>query len=129
MTNIKIEFETCPGDAVRILLEKMLESGIVRAAALPVESPGKAKIDYCLVSSRESLEKARPAAPYFFGNRALAVSRLTRLGEIPERTAVLLRPCEVRSFVELKKLKQINDENLIIICMDCPGTLLSLIHI
>jgi len=38
-----------------------------------------------------------------------------------KKTAVIIRPCEMRAFVELVKLKQIQTENLILIGIDCPG--------
>lgn len=123
MKNATIKFDKCYGDAVRTLLGRMMESGILSAAAVPLESEGKGGIRMGLVTAGRDLERARPASPYFFGNRALHVSRLTRLGPLPEPAAVVLRPCEVRSLVELKKLKQVHDENLLVICLDCPGTL------
>jgi formate dehydrogenase subunit beta len=118
-----IGIDRCYGDAVRMLLARMLDGGLIRAAVVPVESPGGTKIDLMLVGSKAGLERARPMAPYFFGNRALGVSRLTRLGELPERTAVVLRPCELRSLIELRKLRQVSSGSLLLICTDCPGTL------
>jgi len=123
MKNATITIDRCYGDAVRTLLARMMETGIVSAVAAPLESGGKTGIRMGLVTSSRDLERTRPAAPYFFGNRALHISRLTRLGPLPEPAAVVLRPCEVRSLVELKKLKQVHDDNLVVICLDCPGTL------
>ncbi len=122
MTGYQIEYDECPGDGLRVLLEKLFETKAVSAAIVPIESRGKTRIEPCLVGSQTALEKARPIAPFFFGNRALAVSRLTRLGELPERAIAILRPCEVRSLVELKKLKQVGLDNLVILCVDCAGT-------
>jgi formate dehydrogenase subunit beta len=122
VNSYKIKTGTCPGDGVKVLLEKMLDAGAIRAALVPLESTGKSKIEFSFLGSKESLERAKPLAPYFFGNRALLVSRLTRLGDLPEMSAAVLRPCEVRSLVELKKLKQVHDGNLMIICADCAGT-------
>jgi formate dehydrogenase subunit beta len=123
MKNAIIKIDRCYGDAVRTLLARMMETGIVAAAAVPLESGEKTGIRMGLVTGSRDLERARPAAPYFFGNRALHVSRLTRLGPLPEPTAVVLRPCEVRSLVELGKLKQVHGDNLVVLCLDCPGTL------
>ena len=122
MTGYKIEYNECPGEGLRTLLEKLFETKAVSAAIVPLESRGKTRIELCLVGLKDALEKARPIAPFFFGNRALGVSRLTRLGELPERAIAILRPCEVRSLVELKKLKQAGTDNLIILCVDCVGT-------
>ncbi|MFH1434104.1 MAG: 4Fe-4S dicluster domain-containing protein [Pseudomonadota bacterium] len=122
MTGYNLPYDECAGDGLRTVLEKLFETGAVSAAIVPLESRGKTRLDLCLVGARGALEKARPIAPFFFGNRALGVSRLTRLGELPERAIAILRPCEARSLVELRKLKQAASDNLIILCVDCAGT-------
>jgi len=53
-------------------------------------------------------------------NAAKAVSRLTRR-PIQGPVAVVLRPCEMRAFVELVKLKQGRTDDVIFIVTDCLG--------
>jgi formate dehydrogenase subunit beta len=48
------------------------------------------------------------------------VSRLTRRPS-GERIAAVLRPCEIRAFIELVKLKQGSLEDIVLIGTDCPG--------
>ena len=61
--------------------------------------------------------------PYFPGNGADFVKKLTRLAPPRERILVILRPCEMRAAVELTKLAQIQNENIVWLTFDCPGTI------
>ncbi len=60
-----------------------------------------------------------PAGPGFFVNAGPVVSRLTR-SKSGATIGVWLRPCEVRAFVELTKLRQGAREEVVILSMDCP---------
>jgi formate dehydrogenase subunit beta len=53
-------------------------------------------------------------------NAAKIVSRLTRK-PMGAKVAAVLRPCEIRAFVELVKLKQGRTDEVILIGMDCLG--------
>jgi formate dehydrogenase subunit beta len=66
------------------------------------------------------LDDVDPMTPAFPMNAATIVSRLTRkpVGSI---IAAVLRPCEIRAFCELVKLKQGSLEDLLIISVDCLG--------
>ena len=73
-----------------------------------------------LTEDPDMLAAADPLAPSFPLNSAKMVCRLTRTdpgGEI----AAVMRPCEIRAFVELVKLKQGSFDRLLIIGMDCLG--------
>jgi len=73
-----------------------------------------------LVTDPEKLDGADPFAPVFPINAAKVVSRLTRK-PIKGKVAVVLRPCEIRAFIELVKLKQGSAEDVILIGTDCLG--------
>ncbi|MFH1156334.1 MAG: Coenzyme F420 hydrogenase/dehydrogenase, beta subunit C-terminal domain [Pseudomonadota bacterium] len=61
-----------------------------------------------------------PAAPFNAARQAAQVMRQS----IGKRIALVLKPCEVRAFIELTKLNQcVLDENTLIISMECPGRL------
>ena len=70
------------------------------------------------------LDPAVPALlmPYMNGNKGreagLAAPRRRDL-----KTAVFLRPCEARAFIELSKLKQADRDSVLLVTCDCPGTL------
>ncbi len=73
-----------------------------------------------LISDPARLQGVDPFAPVFPLNAARVVSRLTRK-PIGGKIAVLLRPCEIRAFVELIKLKQGQNDEILIIGIDCLG--------
>ena len=58
--------------------------------------------------------------PFFSFNSALFLRRILSDGY---RIFSILRPCEVRAFVELTKLNQVKAEDFIVFSVDCFGTL------
>jgi formate dehydrogenase (coenzyme F420) beta subunit len=73
-----------------------------------------------LMSDPEAVAGLDPLSPIFPLNGARNVARLSRTSP-GGRVAVFMRPCEVRAFVELVKLKQGDPEPLFIISVDCLG--------
>jgi formate dehydrogenase subunit beta len=105
--------------AVQSFLRLLLESGMVTALYVPLESGGT--IIPALVRDPSRLASANPLAPIMPINGARAVSALT--GEhAPARLGAVLRPCEIRALIELVKLQQASLEDVVLIGMDCPGT-------
>jgi formate dehydrogenase subunit beta len=74
------------------------------------------------VSDPERLDGVDPLAPAFAMNAAKIVSRLTRR-PAGAKIAAVLRPCEIRAFIELVKLKQGRTEEALLIGVDCLGAL------
>jgi formate dehydrogenase (coenzyme F420) beta subunit len=60
--------------------------------------------------------------PTFGANAALYLRRLFSKGS---QVMLMLRPCEIRAYVELHKLTQIEREDIIAVSIDCPGTVSS----
>jgi formate dehydrogenase subunit beta len=75
-----------------------------------------------LLTTAEQLDGIDPLSPAFPLNGAKVVSRLTRKPS-GGKIAALLRPCEVRAFHELVKLKQGRVEDVILVSIDCLGAL------
>ncbi len=92
----------------------------ISAILVPMQLPMKSMVMPMLVSDPEKLTGIDPLAPAFALNAAKLVSRLTRK-PAGQKVAVMLRPCEIRAFVELVKLKQGQMDDLIIIGSDCLG--------
>jgi formate dehydrogenase subunit beta len=105
---------------LRHFLRQVLERPEVAAVLVPCEMPMKAMVMPTLVSDPERLAAANPLAPGFPLNGARLVSRLTRKAAGGTIVAVM-RACEIRAFVELVKLKQARNEDLILIGIDCFG--------
>jgi formate dehydrogenase subunit beta len=73
-----------------------------------------------LMSDPQTVAGLDPLSPIYPLNGARNVARLSRTPP-GGRLAVIMRPCEVRAFVELVKLKQGDPEPLYIISVDCLG--------
>ncbi|MEN6617865.1 MAG: 4Fe-4S binding protein [Syntrophorhabdus sp.] len=68
---------------------------------------------------KDRLENMSATNPVFALNGALYLRRLFSKGA---KVALVLRPCEIRSYVELVKLSQVEPENIIAVSVDCAGT-------
>jgi len=106
--------------ALRELFTTILEQDDISAILVPCRLPMKKMVMPTLVTDPERLEGVDPLSPAFPMNGAKLVSRLTRKPS-GGKVAAVMRPCEIRAFVELVKLKQGHTEDLIIIGIDCLG--------
>ncbi|MCD4719296.1 MAG: 4Fe-4S dicluster domain-containing protein [Desulfobacula sp.] len=102
--------------------KKLLETQEIDALFLPVRLKDSFSIMPSLVTDPAQIENAVPLSPAFPLNSGRMVSRLS-YKESGRKTAVLLRPCEIRAFIELIKLKQGSRQELILIGIDCPKAL------
>lgn len=112
MGTYKLESE----EALHKLLENLLKKGIVDG--IMVQTKGEYGIFASLITDPELVKKAIPLAPLFSNNTAIYLQN-NGLRKI----AAVVKPCEARAINELKKLNQINLDNLIVICADCLGTI------
>lgn len=115
--------ETSGGDllsALESLACRILALDDIHAVFGPLRQPLPAVVMPTLISDPDHLTGFDPLAPAFPLNAARMLSRLTRRPS-RGRIAAVLRPCEIRAFVELVKLKQGRWENVIIIGVDCLG--------
>ncbi len=109
-----------PDEAVRELLGFLMEQERIRGAFVLAEvNPGG--FAYTLIADRQLLGRAAPTVPLMPVNGGRMVSRLTTLEPVPEPTAVVLRPCELRALFELVKLGQARLDNLLLISCTCGG--------
>jgi formate dehydrogenase subunit beta len=106
--------------ALRELFISILEQDDIGAILVPSRLPMKNMVMPTLITNPERLEGADPLSPAFPLNGAKVVSRLTRKPS-GGKVAAVMRPCEIRAFIELVKLKQGRTEDLIIIGVDCLG--------
>lgn len=106
--------------ALQRFFRSILELDPISAILVPQRLPMKNTVMPTLVSDPEQLCDADPLAPYFPLNASRIASRLTRK-PIGGKVVAVLRPCEIRAFVELGKLKQGRYEELMILGLDCLG--------
>jgi len=106
--------------AVRGFLKRLLETEVVDALLVPMETPAGA-ITPALVADPDLLDVANPLAPVM-GLNAARVAGHVSVREPRGRIGLVLRPCELRALVELIKLKQASLDDVVTIGVDCLGT-------
>jgi len=117
----KIEVkEQNPVTSLRGFLQELLGGGQVDGLLVAAHLPVKGSVMPVLVTDPQRMDGVDPLAPAFPINAAKVVSRLTRK-PTGQRLAVVLRPCEIRAFIELVKLKQGSLDEVVLIGMDCLG--------
>jgi formate dehydrogenase subunit beta len=105
---------------LRDFFRSILQLEDISAILVPQHLSMKNVVMPTLVTDPKQLNGTDPLAPVFPLNAAKIVSRLTRK-PIGAKVAVVLRPCEIRAFVELVKLKQGRIEEVVLVGIDCMG--------
>jgi formate dehydrogenase subunit beta len=118
----RIQTDEKPGRAVAETLKSWLEADLLDAVLVPVRRPNSDLPMPTLIADPEALADAAPLAPVAAFNAARLAAGLTRQ-PAGRRVGLVLRPCEIRAFVELVKLNQASREGATIIGLDCPGRL------
>jgi formate dehydrogenase subunit beta len=106
--------------ALRGFFEDILKKGDIKAILVPQHLPFKNRVMPTLVTDPDRLNGVDPLAPAFTMNAAKIVSRLTRK-PMGAKIAAVLRPCEIRAYLELVKLNQGRLDDLLLISIDCLG--------
>jgi formate dehydrogenase subunit beta len=106
--------------ALRLFLTTVLSREEISAILVPRRLPMKNRVMPALIADPRQLDEADPLSPAFPINSARLLSRLTRKPS-GGQVAAVMRPCEIRAFVELVKLKQGRTEDVVIIGIDCLG--------
>ena len=106
---------------LREFFQSILQLEDISAILVPQHLPMKNVVMPTLVTDPAQLDGVDPLAPVFPMNAAKIVSRLTRK-PMGGKVAAVLRPCEIRAFIELLKLKQGRIEEVILLGIDCLGT-------
>lgn len=112
--------ERNPVLALQGFFRQILQEGEMDALLVARHLPVKHAVMPALLTDPEQLDGVDPLAPAFPINAAKVVSRLTRRPS-GDRIVAVLRPCEIRAFIELVKLKQGSLEDVVLIGADCPG--------
>jgi len=118
--------EVKDGSAVRTLqdfLSDWWEQYHLDALYAPVESGDRRSVTMQVIEDPRELMGVNPFAPVMLGNSATAADRLIK-ERAYERLAVMLRPCELRAFVELQKRAKPapGRGEAVVIGVDCLGT-------
>ncbi len=108
--------------AVNAFLKDLLEKKVVEAVMVPVKHPSNNDVVQTLVTDAGYLEQADVFAPVMPVVSARILQSMTRITTVDRKTAVVMRPCEMRALVELVKLRQAQLDGILLIGIDCPGT-------
>ena len=112
-------------ETVRQLLRSLLESGQVEAVlALGRTETAEHGVGYFLFTDPDAFAAdgdALPLLPLMPANGGGLLSRLTLEGALTGPVAAVIRPCEVRAFIELMKLSQGSLDNVFLISTTCGG--------
>jgi formate dehydrogenase subunit beta len=106
--------------SLRDFFKNLLEIESIQSLLVPQHLPMKNMVMPTLVTDPDQLNGVDPLAPVFAVNAAKIVARLTRK-PMGAKVAAVLRPCEIRAFVELVKLNQARTDEVILIGVDCLG--------
>ena len=117
---VKIDVKKGLLTSLRAFFKQVLELDPISALFIPQRLPMKNMVMPALVTDPEKLATCDPLAPAFPLNAARVVARMTRR-PTGQKIAVVLRPCEMRAFVELVKLKQGLTDEIVLIGIDCLG--------
>jgi len=104
-------------DFLRFLLEKQKIKGVFSLKKIDKEG----SVAYSLITAEKDLEDAVPFYPLMPVNAGKLLSRFTLNGSPKDLVAAVVKPCELRGFVELIKREQGSLDNLLIISSTCPG--------
>jgi formate dehydrogenase (coenzyme F420) beta subunit len=104
-------------------LKSLLETEKIKGVFSLKKMDDNGSVSYSLITSPEEFKNAVPLYPFMPVNAGKALSSFTLLGKTDEPVAAVLRPCELRAFVELIKRAQGDTENILLISLSCGGVL------
>jgi formate dehydrogenase subunit beta len=102
---------------LKFLLEKDKVKGVFSLKKISKDGA----IAYSLITNPEDLKDAVPFYPLMPVNAGKLLSRFTLKGSTKEPVVAIVKPCELRGFIELIKREQGSLENLYIISSTCGG--------
>ena len=108
-------------DGLKELLRFLLENGKVKGVITLRKTGEGDAVSYSLITNPGDIDSTVPLFPLMPVNLAKQLSRLTLIEAAAEPIAVVLKPCELRAFVELVKRTQGSLENILFISSTCGG--------
>ena len=119
--NTTFKLDASVEEGVKKLLLFLLEKKKIGGAVVLQKMDGHGAVSYSLITDAGALADASPLLPLMPVNAASVLSRLTLKEPFSGPIAAVIRPCELRAFIELIKRGQGNREQFILISSVCGG--------
>ncbi len=103
------------------LLKFLLESGKVKGVFTLKKISKDGAVAYSLITKPDELKDAVPLFPSMPANAGKLLSRFTLRKNTDKPVVAVVKPCELRAFIELVKREQGSLENLFFISSTCGG--------
>jgi len=110
-------------DSIVELLRHLMAKEHIRGVLALRRLGNSGAMNYELITKCERLDEIEPFHPVMPANAGRLLSKLTLNGAFDEPIAAVLRPCELRAFVELVKRQQGDPTNILTISSTCAGVL------
>jgi formate dehydrogenase subunit beta len=107
-------------ETICYLLGKLLTDGVIDGLLVPLRTPDGRNAVPTLVRDPDLLLQAVPLAPVLPVNAGTVLGRVTVTGALG-RLGAVMRNCELRTAVELSKVKQVVLDDVLFIGVDCLG--------
>jgi len=108
-------------EGLKELLKSLMENGRIKGVLTLRKIGEYGAVNYSLVTNPDNIDSTVPLFPSMPVNVAKHLSLLTLKEAATEPIAAVLRPCELRAFVELVKREQGSLENFLLISSTCGG--------
>jgi formate dehydrogenase subunit beta len=106
---------------VREFVKFLLEKGKIKGVFTLKKINKNGAVAYSLITKSDELNDAVPFYPLMPTNAGKLLSRFTLNGSTTEPIVAIVKPCELRAFIELIKREQGSLENIYIISSTCGG--------
>lgn len=103
------------------LLKFLLESGRVKGVFTLKKTGKEGAVAYSLITKSDELKDAVPFYPLMPANAGKLLSRFTLRGSTTDPVIAVVKPCELRAFIELVKREQGSLDNMFFISSTCGG--------
>lgn len=98
-------------------LKGLLEKKVVDCLIMPRKVGNN--VSYMLVRDKDKIPS--PESVIFAPSFGVNAANIVKGWMIEEKVGIVAKPCEVRAAIELIKLKQLNEESVLLITVDCAG--------
>jgi formate dehydrogenase subunit beta len=115
------------GGVITSLLKFALESGLVDVAVAVRQSKNRYETVLSFITEPEEIKQC--AGSFHFATPGIAKNVKKYLDTYNKKIAVVCKSCDARALIELAKIGQLNIENIIMIGLNCSGTLAAVPHI